>query len=116
MRNPEELATAERVGHPSAVVWVNGREALVTYIDDLGRISSRGVDRGYSTEQGFLADVISTIGDQERLMILGPTSARLALERAYVEIYHRPDRLVDVEPAAGADPDELASLVRTLAG
>lgn len=111
-----DISTAGRIAHPSAVTWVNGRQAVITEIDSEGRISSCGIERGSSTEQAFLADIVRVIGDQERLMILGPTSARLALERAYVEVYHRPDCLVDVEPTGPADPEELADRVRTLAG
>jgi len=116
MLNQKKVKRPRRSTRSSAVTWLNGRQALVTQIDGEGRISNRAVDRGYSSELGFLADVVSAIGDQDRLMILGPTSTRLALERAYVNIYRRPDRLVDVEPAGPIDPDALADQVRTLAG
>jgi hypothetical protein len=49
-------------------------------------------------------------------MILGPGTDRLALEREYVAINHRPDRLVDVEPAGPVDVSELVNRVRELAG
>jgi hypothetical protein len=116
MLNRKKAARPRRITHSSAVTWLNGRQAVVTQVDGNGRISNLTVDRGCSTEQGFLADVVSAIGDQDRLMILGPTSTRLALERAYVNVYHRPDRLVDVEPAGQVDPDAMADQARTLAG
>ena len=116
MDNQKKVAHFRPMTHSSAVTWVNGRQALVTRVDGAGHISSRAIDRGCSSEQGFLADVVSAIGDQDRLMILGPTSTRLALERAYVNVYHRPDRLVDVEPAGPVDLDAMADQVRTLAG
>jgi hypothetical protein len=55
------------------------------------------------------------IGDRRRVVILGPSSVRLALERAYVARFRRPDRLVDVEPAGPAAMEELIDRLRELA-
>jgi hypothetical protein len=41
---------------------------------------------------------------------------RLALEREYVAIHHRPDRLVDVEPSGALAPGDLVRRLRELAG
>jgi hypothetical protein len=43
------------------------------------------------------------------------TFTRLALEREYVAMYRRPDRLVDVEPAGPVSSEDLVDRLRTLA-
>lgn len=98
-----------------AVVWINGRGAIVARIDAAGSVSTRTIDRGLEPEPVFLDLVVRAIGARERVVILGPSSHRLALEREYVGIYHRPDRLVDVEPAGPVDEVELIERVRQLA-
>ena len=59
--------------------------------------------------------VVRTIGDRERILIFGPSSTRLALEREYVAMYRRPDRLVDVEPGDALDRAELVRRLCELA-
>jgi hypothetical protein len=86
--------------HSSAVVWINRREAVVaaTRLDggiEVEQISAAGAE----TLHGYLARVVDVIGERERLMILGPGSARTALEREYAETFRGPERLIDVEPA-----------------
>lgn len=100
---------------PSAVVWINGRQATVAAMGRDGRVSTCEITRGWMSEQPYLAQVIRVIGDRQRVMILGPSSIRLALEREYVAMYRRPDRLVDVEPAGQVSLEELVDRVRTLA-
>ena len=103
------------IAHPSAVTWINGRQAVVAQISREGRISSRELNRNLQSEAAFVARVVRTIGDQERVVILGPSSIRLALEREYVSIYHRPERLIDVEPEGVLGPEALAERLRILA-
>lgn len=100
---------------PSAAVWINGRQAVVAAVSDDGRISTCEITRGWMREQPYLAQVIRVIGDRQRVLILGPSSIRLALEREYVAMYRRPDRLIDVKPASPVSPEELIERVRTLA-
>jgi hypothetical protein len=99
---------------PSAVVWINGRQAIVAMMSHDGRISTCEISRGWLPEPSYLAQVIRVIGDRQRVVILGPSSIRLALEREYVAIFRRPDRLVDVEPAVAMDAAALVDRVRTL--
>ena len=108
-------ATCE-AAHSSAVVWLNGREARVAEASADGRISTCEITRGWLTEPAYLAQVVRVIGDRERVMILGPSSLRLALEQEYVALYRPPDRLVDVEPAGTLTTSELVDRVRMLAG
>lgn len=99
------------IARSSAAVWINGRSALIALMGDDGRISTCEIDRGIEPELSYLAIVVRAIGDRERVLIVGPSSTRLALEREYVSIYRRPDRLVDVEPG---DTLDRAELVRRL--
>jgi hypothetical protein len=100
---------------PSAVVWINGRQAAVAAMSHDGRISTCEISRGWWSQAAFLAQVVRQIGDRQRVVILGPSSIRLALEREYVAMFQRPDRLVDVEPAGSVSLEELVERVRTLA-
>jgi hypothetical protein len=101
---------------PSAVVWINGRQAVVASTGGDGRISTCEISRGWWSEAAYLAQVVRVIGDRQRVVILGPSTVRLALEREYVAIFRRPDRLVDVEPAGPVTREELVGRLRTLAG
>jgi hypothetical protein len=110
-----EDAHHARVGRGCAVVWINGRTASLAVTGDAGEVATCEIDRGLEPELSYLAIVVRAIGDRERVVILGPSSMRLALEREYVAIYHRPDRLVDVEPAGALDPGDLVRRLRELA-
>jgi hypothetical protein len=80
---------------PDAVVWVDERHAIVARSDD-GGIATTEIRRVRQAETRFLARVVHEIGDREHVMIVGPYPIRLALEREYVAISHRPDRLIAV--------------------
>jgi hypothetical protein len=108
-------STACEAAAPSAAVWLNGCQAIVAAMSDDGRISTCEISRGWLPETSYLAQVVRVIGDRRRVMILGPSSVRLALEREYVAMYQRPDRLVDVELARRVSPEELVDRLRTLA-
>jgi hypothetical protein len=100
---------------PSAVVWINGRQAIVAVMSYDGSISTCEITRGWLPEARYLAQVVRVIGDRKRVVILGPSSVRSALEREYVAMFRRPARLVDVEPAGPVSSDELIDRLRTLA-
>jgi len=112
------LQTLDRTVAPaaaSAVAWLNDHHAVVAGIDGDGKVTREVVDRGRGTEIEYLAAVVRSIGDRERVMILGPDQARLELEREYVAIYRRPYRLVDVEPAGRMDAEAIVARLRRLA-
>ena len=113
LAQPPRIA-AERAS-PSAVAWIDEREALIAGLAADGIVSTCRVERGDLPEARYLASVVRVIGDRERVVILGPGDMRLALEREYVTIYRRPDRLVDVEPAAAVGEQDLVERVRALA-
>lgn len=100
---------------PSAVVWINGRQAVVASMNCDGRVSTCEIARGWWSQEVYMAHVVRVIGDRQRVVILGPSSVRLALEREYVANFRRPDRLVDVEPAGPVSREELVGRLRTLA-
>lgn len=95
-------------------MWINRRQAMVATVSRDGRITTCEIRRGWQPEGAYLAQVVRVIGDRQRVVILGPSSVRLALERDYVSIFQRPDRLVDVEPAGAVDLQELVVRLRTL--
>jgi len=106
---------APRTVAPSAAVWIDARVAIVARVGDDGVISTTEIERGIEPETSYLALVVRAIGDRERVLILGPSSERLALEREYVAIFHRPDRLVDVEPAETMGAADLVDRLRGFA-
>ena len=108
-------AAATRAVPPSAVVWISRRQAIVATMGCDGRISTREINRGLEAELPYLALVVRAIGDRERVVILGPSSIRLSLEREYVAVYRRPERLVDVEPAGALHAEELVGRLHALA-
>jgi hypothetical protein len=108
-------SSADPIARTSAVAWIDGWRAFVARVDG-EQETTRAINRGASPEPAYLAEVVDAIGDRERVMIMGPGSERLALEREYVAIHRRPERLVDVEPGGPVDEDELVELARNLAG
>lgn len=96
---------------PAAAVWLDANHATVARRDVDGRVSTVEVERGALAEAAYLGHVVSVIGDRKRILILGPSSPRLALEREYVAVFKRPDRLVDTEDAG---PTDAPALVKRL--
>ncbi len=109
-----EPATPVASQPTSAVVWINGRKAIVAHTTPAGPAKLEDIDRGINAEPAFLAAVVRSIGDCQRVLVLGPGSTRLALEREYVSTFRRPDRLVDVEPAGPPSEADLAATLFTL--
>ncbi len=99
---------------PSAVVWINGRQAMVGTMSHDGQISTCEISRGWLAEGPYVRQVVRVIGDRQRVVILGPSSVRLALEREYVAAFGRPGRLVDVEPAELVTMQELIDRLHCL--
>ena len=106
----------ESKGHaPSAVVWIDPRHAIVARTLEADRISMAEIARGTDGEAQYLAHVVHAIGDRDRVAILGPNGVRLALEREYVSISHRPDRLVPPPQGAWNGEPEILDRLRRLA-
>lgn len=90
-----------REQRPDAVVWIDERHAIVAQRDILGGISTVEVRRAMQNEERYLGHVIHEIGAHEHVMIIGPQRVRLALERRFVAVGHRPDRLCAAPTPAG---------------
>jgi hypothetical protein len=100
-----------------AVVWIDAGSALIAATLPDGRLElSEVLAQPAETWDQFpyLARVVDRIGDRERIVILGPGPERTALEREYVTIHHRPDRLIDVEPADFSEREGLVERLRQL--
>lgn len=97
----------------AAVTWIGPKRALVVRKGATGvSISEVWRTRTGETETApYLARIVDEIGDRDRVEILGPDSTRLELEREYVRIYGRPDRILDV---ADPGPTNEAELIRRL--
>lgn len=100
---------------PSSVVWIDPNGAIVASMDRHGSIHIVEIDREMDSESAYVARIAHHIGDRQRVVILGPDQARLTLEREYVALFHRPDRLVDVERAGPCGREQLVDRLRTLA-
>jgi hypothetical protein len=99
---------------PDAVVWVDERHAIVARADS-GGIETAEIRRAGLTETRYLARVVHEIGDRKHVMIVGPQSTRLALEREYVAISHRPDRLIAAPLSAGEAGVDILDRIERLA-
>jgi hypothetical protein len=115
---PVQSSPAPRAAS-AATAWIDLRHALVGRTTPGGDIEVVELARPTRLDEPleqWIAVVADAIGDRERVLILGAGPMRLALEREYVAIFHRPERIVDVEPSGGIDRDELIRRVRELAG
>lgn len=116
-RTPTKARTTTSKREPppeTAAVWIDDRRAMVARTGDGGEIWNATIDRAEEIELAYLARVVHAIGDRRRVAILGPGPLRLALEREYVAIVHRPDRLVDVEHAEAMSETDLVERLRGL--
>lgn len=100
---------------PEAIVWIDGRHAIVARAAAGGGISTEWVDRGAESETEFLAHVVHQIGDRPTVSIVGPSGVRLALEREFVAISHQPDRLLGIPAAARNAEAQILERMRRLA-
>lgn len=96
--------TADRVDErtPTAIVWIDDRHATVARSGAGDRLSIAEVERGPEPEVQFLARVVHELGAEARVMIVGESRVRLALEREFVAISHHPECLVAATPSIGA--------------
>ena len=116
MRGAHKTPTVT-TARPSAVAWVDEHHAIVARSvadDDIVVSELAARTAGDRPDTTYLARVVDEIGDQDRLVILGPSSTRLALEREYVTIFHRPDRLLDVEFAEPLGRDAIVERLRSI--
>ena len=108
--------TTSRRRPRGAVTWIDRDRALVARDRPDGGIAISAVDRDRAERTVYLGRVACEIGDRDRLVIMGPGQLRTELEREYVVTYRRPDRLLDVEPAAEMTEAELIRRLDELDG
>ena len=102
-----------------AVAWIDHSTALVAQRSEAGLPVVTEVVRDPTVPGGdptFLARVTDRIGDADRVVILGPGDMRTRLEREYVTIWHRPDRIVDVEPSGPVSAEQLLERLANVVG
>jgi len=93
---------AERI-RSGAVVWIDERQAIITTTTADGRPMVEQLGRGSTeAEAAFDARTVDAVLDRESVAVSGPAFARVAFERAFVAVTHRPERLVDIEPEIDA--------------
>jgi hypothetical protein len=81
--------------HLDALVVLDDDRALVAHLG--GAAPELAVISVGDASGRYLHRIIDEVGDAERVSIAGPGDLRLALEREYVAIRRRPDRLHDLE-------------------
>ena len=99
-----------RTQRPDAVVWIDEQHAIVAQLDPAGEISTVEVRRAQQVEARYVGRVVHELGAHEHIMVLGPEPIRLALERRFVAVGHRPDRLMAPPRAESAGKRVMAGL------
>ena len=104
--------------HTAAITWIDRRHAIVARTTPSGTIDVEELPfaAGDTADAAALTRVADSIGDRDRVLVAGPRNLRTALERQYVSIYRRPDRLVDVETDVPLGKADLVDRLRQLAG
>jgi len=93
---------AERT-RSGAVVWIDDRQAIITTTAEDGRPLVEQLGRGpREGEAAFDARTVDAVLDRDPVAVSGPAFARVAFQRAFVAVTHRPERLVDIEPEIDA--------------
>ncbi|HXG41020.1 MAG TPA: hypothetical protein VNJ28_08760 [Candidatus Limnocylindrales bacterium] len=95
---------------PTVAVWVDRDRAVLARRAASGSVVLSTVAAA-DDPWTYLSRVVDELYGARRIVVLGPAPMRTALEREYVQIYHRPDRLVEVEPVGDADERELVSRI-----
>jgi hypothetical protein len=87
-----------------AVVRIDQDQALILARTTEGEDALQVLARGPSeTEAVFDGRILDGVIGMDRVIVSGTLDARTAFERAYVGVTHRPDRLIDIGPAAARD-------------
>ena len=111
--------TATRDAHThagsGAVVWIDDRQAIIATAAPDGRPVVDQLGRGpMETESAFDARTVGALLDRDQVAVSGPLFSRVAFERTFVAVTHRPERLLDGEPDMDVrETAEAARLART---
>jgi hypothetical protein len=120
MHGTRSTRTARRstLRRADAITWIDRRHAIVALTTPRGAIDVQEFvlpddEPGRLVE---LAAIVHAIGDRDRIVVMGPEPSRTSLEREYVSIVRRPDRLVDVEAEGPVSRADVVALLREQAG
>jgi len=99
-----------------AVVLIASTEAVVARTrpdgrDEITRVPRRGASGG---DAPFFVRILREVGDRAPVLIMGPASDRTAFEREFVNVSHRPDRLLEDAGVHDAHPEALLERLRGL--
>jgi ABC-type uncharacterized transport system YnjBCD ATPase subunit len=85
------------------MVWIDEHQAIITTEAADGRPMVEQLGRGTrEAEAAFDARAVDAVLDRDPVSVAGPAFARVAFERAFVAVTHRPERLYDIEPEIDA--------------
>jgi hypothetical protein len=103
---------------PDVITWIDRQRALVARRTPGGTIEVSEFDLppDDAGQQIALASVAHALADGDRIAVMGAESVRTRLEREYVAISHRPDRLMDVHREGPVSREDLVRLLRDQAG
>jgi hypothetical protein len=99
--------------HEAAIVWLDRTHALVARAH-AGHSVITEVDRDADPETQYLLRVPHEAEGCDRVVVMGSDPSRIALEREYVALYRRPDRLIDLGPSHAAARSDLIEQLRML--
>ncbi len=116
-RTRTTIPSSQNGGRPrhetGAITWIGSDHAVVARRWDTDEIDVAEVDRAMADDDElFLGRVAHEIGDPDHVLVMGTESLRLELEREYVTVSHRPDRIMDAEPAREPTREELVARLR----
>ena len=115
MRHPTDQRTAGR--DDGVVVWIDDHQARITTQTTDGCAIVERLDRRPSeTESRFDARVVETIAGLDPVAVSGPALPRIAFQRAFVALTHRPELLIDLDVEASrlTGPEATAPSLRRL--
>lgn len=99
----------------AAITWIGSDHAVVARRWATDEIDVAEIDREMADDgELFLARIAHEIGDPDHVLVMGTGPLRLELEREYVGVSHRPDRIMDAEPAREPTREELVARLRAV--
>ena len=100
----------------NAVVWIEPGRAIVVRGGDDAELTSLELPIPHqpAVTPPALAEVAHTIGDVDRVLVLGVDELRTALEREIVAIGHRPETIRDADVTGPMDEAALVERLATL--
>lgn len=103
-------------GTSQAITWIDRTVALVarTSPDATVDVEEFRLPADDAGRMHALADIAHAIGERDRVVLMGDEELRTLLEREYVAIFRRPDRLVDVTSESTTTRPDVGALLRDL--